>query len=232
MADPPPVTGRRREPANGAVRIWIDMTAPAHPLVFRPIVQRLAAAGHDVRVTARDYAQTLELLDRMGIAHERFGTHGGASRVRKLTRLIGRTARSRGYARRQQFDLAVAHGSNDLALAAAALRIPAVNTFDYEWASQQHRVGCRLARRVVTPDAIPPERLARYGVTDTKLAQYPGLKEEYYLADFEPDPQVLEGAWCRPHAHGGGAAAATGRLALPPQVEPALPPGRGAPRAS
>ena len=92
----------------------------------------------------------------------------------------------------RRFDLAVAHGSNDLALAAASLRIPAVNTFDYEWATQQHQIGCRLARRVMTPDAIPPERLARYGVGPEKLRQYPGLKEEYYLADFEPDARVLD----------------------------------------
>jgi predicted glycosyltransferase len=45
---------------------------------------------------------------------------------------------------------------------------------------------------VLTPDAIPPERLRRYGVGPEKLRQYPGLKEEYYLADFEPDEGVLD----------------------------------------
>jgi predicted glycosyltransferase len=90
------------------------------------------------------------------------------------------------------FDLAAAHGSNDLALAAAWARIPAANMFDYEFAIQQHNIGCRLARRVITPDAIPPERLARFGVDESKLRQYPGLKEEYYLADFQPDPAVFD----------------------------------------
>jgi predicted glycosyltransferase len=71
----------------------------------------------------------------------------------------------------RRFDLAVAHGSNDLALAAAWLRIPAVNTFDYEWATQQHHIGCRLARRVMTPDSIPPERLRPYGAGSKKLRQ-------------------------------------------------------------
>jgi predicted glycosyltransferase len=173
------------------VRVWLDMTAPAHPVVFRPVIERLREAGHDVDVTARDYAQTLPLLDRLGIPYTAIGRHGGASRVRKLTALAGRTARMRRHGRRG-FDLAVAHGSNDLALAAASLRIPAVNTFDYEWATQQHNIGCRLAARVMTPDAIPAGRLRRYGVDDGKLRQYPGLKEEYYLADFTPDETVLE----------------------------------------
>ena len=71
------------------------------------------------------------------------------------------------------------------------LRIPCSTTFDYEWATVQHTVNCRLAQAVVVPEAIPPERLYRYGARG-KLARYPGLKEEYYLADFEPDPAVLE----------------------------------------
>src|ERR687894_2544853 len=150
------------------------MTAPAHPLVFRPVIERLRAAGHHVEVTARDYAQTLELLDRLRIPHVAIGRHGGASRMRKLAVLAGRSRQMIGFGRRG-FDLAVAHGSNDLAIAAAALRIPAVNTFDYEWATQQHNIGCRLARRVMTPEAIPQERLRRYGVHDGKLVQYPGL---------------------------------------------------------
>src|SRR3712207_6715368 len=173
------------------MRLWFDMTAPAHPVVFRPVIDRLKAAGHEVVVTARDYAQTLELLERNGIEHTAVGQHGGASRVRKIVELVNRTRRMRGFGRRG-FDLAVAHGSNDLAIAAATLRIPAVNTFDYEWATQQHNVGCRLARRVMTPEAIPPERLRRYGVHDGKLVQYPGLKEEYYLADFTPDERALD----------------------------------------
>jgi predicted glycosyltransferase len=174
------------------MKIWFDMTASAHPLVFRPIIERLRAAGHDVTVTARDYAQTLQLLDRLGIEHEVIGSHGGASRVKKLAALGSRTMKMRGVGKRGRFDLAVAHGSNDLALAAKSLRIPAVNTFDYEFAIQQHNIGCRLARRVMVPDAIPPERLARFGVGPDKLVQYEGLKEEYYLSDFEPDPAVLD----------------------------------------
>jgi predicted glycosyltransferase len=173
------------------LRIWFDMTAPAHPVVFRPVIERLRRAGHDVEVTAREYAQTVGLLERLGIDHVVIGRHGGASRARKLAALIARTRGMRRYGRKR-FDLAVAHGSNDLALASALLRIPEVNTFDYEFAVQQHNIGCRLARVVMTPDSIPPERLARYGVGPEKLRQYPGLKEEYYLADFTPDESVLD----------------------------------------
>src|SRR3954454_18663206 len=167
------------------------MTAPAHPVVFRPVIERLRAAGHDVHVTARDYAQTLPLLQRQSMRHTVIGRHGGASRARRVGPMASRTARMIAFGRARRFDLAVAHGSNDLALAAAALRIPEVNAFDYEWASTQHQIGCRLARRVLTPDTIPAERLRRYGAGPEKLRQYPGLKEEYYLSAFEPDERDL-----------------------------------------
>src|ERR671929_2003427 len=167
------------------------MTAPAHPIVFRPIVARLRAAGHEVEVTARDYAQTLALTRRLGIEHRAIGAHGGAKRTRKLAALLSRSFELWRFARGRGYDLAVAHGSNDLAVVARTLRVPAVDMFDYEWATLQHTVGCRPARRVITPDAIPPQRLRRYGVTDAKLAQFPGLKEEYYLSDFQPDRGVV-----------------------------------------
>jgi predicted glycosyltransferase len=173
------------------VRIWFDITAPAHVLVFRPIIQRLRTAGHEVTVTSREYTQTQQLLALHSIDHTPFGRHGGIRRSSKLAALASRTAQMIRFGRRRRFDLAVAHGSNDLALAAAALRLPEVNMFDYEFATQQHHIGCRLASRVMTPDAIPPARLARYGAGQSKVVQFPGLKEEYYLADFEPDDAVF-----------------------------------------
>ena len=50
----------------------------------------------------------------------------------------------------------------------------------------QHNVNCRLAQAVVVPDAIPPERWTATAPA-ASWRRYPGLKEEYYLADFEPD---------------------------------------------
>jgi predicted glycosyltransferase len=175
------------------MRIWVDISGPAHVLVLRPIIERLRAAGHEVVTTSREYTQTQELLALHGIEHTTIGRHGGASRVRKLARLIERTSGMRRFGARQSFDLALAHGSNDLAIVSRMLGIPEANMHDYEWAVLQHHVGCRLARRVIFPDSVPFERLKRFGVTREKLRQYPGLKEEYYLADFEPDPAVAPG---------------------------------------
>jgi uncharacterized protein len=173
------------------MRVWVDLTNSPHVLVLRPVIRVLEARGAEVLVTARDFAQTLELCERFGIAHTAIGRHRGGRLAAKGRGLLSRSAALVRWARGRRIDVAIGHGSNDLTVAAALLRIPSATAFDYEWARVQHTLNGRLARRVVVPDAIPPERLARYGITPAKLRRYPGLKEEYYLADFEPDPAVL-----------------------------------------
>jgi predicted glycosyltransferase len=175
------------------MRVWIDMTASAHPLVFRPLVRLLEARGDEVEITARDYAQTLQLIEQHGMTATPIGHHGGRSRVGKARQLSSRLAALRAWAKGRRFDLALAHGSHELTITAHRLGVPSSTTFDYEWAWLQHQLGCRAATRVVVPGSIPPERLARYGAVPPKLLFYPGLKEEYYLSDFESDPGVAPG---------------------------------------
>jgi len=173
------------------MRVWVDLTNSPHVLVMRPVIEALRADGHEVDVTARDFAQTLQLCRRHGISHTAIGRHQGERLTAKATGLARRSAALVRFARRRgPFDLALGHGSNDVTVAAFALHIPCSTTFDYEWASVQHTVNCRLADAVVVPDAIPPERLDRYGARG-KVHPYAGLKEEYYLSDFEPSEQVL-----------------------------------------
>jgi predicted glycosyltransferase len=175
------------------VRVWIDMTASAHVLVFRPLIRILRERGDEVQITAREYAQTLQLLRLHGLeADAVIGHHGGRSRTGKARAMFSRLRALRRWAHAQEFDVALAHGSHELTMTAHRLGIPSATTFDYEWAWLQHQLGCRAATKVVVPDAIPPERLAGYGARPPKLVQYEGLKEEYYLADFEPDRAVLE----------------------------------------
>ncbi len=172
------------------MRVWVDLTNSPHVLVMRPVIAALRSDGHEVEVTARDFAQTLALCERHGVTHTAIGAHRGARVADKAVGLFARSAALARWARPRRFDLALGHGSNDVTVAAALLRIRCSTTFDYEWATVQHNVNCRLAQGVVVPDVIPPERLARYGARG-KIHPYPGLKEEYYLADFEPDPAVL-----------------------------------------
>ena len=174
------------------MRIWVDMTSPPHPLVLRPIVARLQASGHEVAVTTRDFGQTGSMLDRLGISHEVIGRHGGGYPAGKAAALARRSALLVRWARRLRFDLALAHGSVDLAVVSRILRVPAVQMQDYEFAGLQRKISFRAATRVLVPEVIPVDRLRRAGAAPEKLRRYAGLKEDYYLSDFTPDRAVLD----------------------------------------
>jgi hypothetical protein len=174
------------------MRIWVDCTAAAHPLVLRPIVREMEAQGHDVFLTAREYGQTLGILDRLGMDYTVVGEHGGASRFGKARALAGRSSKLAKVVWKASPQLGLAHGSVDLALISATFRFPSAQMQDYEYGGLQRRIAWKAAERVLVPDSIPIERLRRAGAKEEKVIRYPGLKEEYYLADFEPDPRVLE----------------------------------------
>jgi uncharacterized protein len=169
------------------VRIWVDITNSPHAVIFRPLIARMRARGHEVTVTAREYAQTIGLLERFGIAHVSVGAHGGGGRRAKARAMASRSAALARLARRERFDLAVAHGSTDQPVAARLAGTPQVSMFDYEYATAMQHWNGRWARRVLVPSAIPEQALARYGMRPPKLVRYPGLKEEYVLADHALD---------------------------------------------
>jgi hypothetical protein len=173
------------------MRVWVDITNSPHAVIFRPLIARLEQRGHEVTVTAREFAQTLGLLERFEIPHTVVGAHGGGGRLGKARAMGGRSRALTALARRERFDLAVAHGSTDQPLAARAAGIPQVTMFDYEYASTMHHWNCRLATRVLVPRAIPELALARYGARPPKLVRYRGLKEEYYLADHVVDTAAV-----------------------------------------
>jgi len=63
------------------LRVWIDVTNSPHVVFFRPLVALLRSRGNEVSISARDFAQTLELLDDAALEHTVVGPpHAGASR--------------------------------------------------------------------------------------------------------------------------------------------------------
>ncbi len=173
------------------MKVWIDLTNSPHVIFFRPLVALLEEQGHDVELTARDFAQTLELLEDAGLPHTVVGPpHGGAGSFGKARAMAGRLHALRRFARGRSFDLALSHASHELPVAARLLGVPSSYAFDYEFARVQHGIGCRAATRVVVPEVIPQASLDAIGAPARKVRRFAGLKEEYALAGFTADPSV------------------------------------------
>src|SRR3981189_30903 len=103
------------------MRVWVDLPNSPHVLVPRPRIAALEDDGAEVSVTARDFAQTVALCERFGIACEVIGRHRGARLGAKAVGLAGRSAALARWARGRRFDVALGHGSNDVTVASWAL---------------------------------------------------------------------------------------------------------------
>lgn len=168
------------------MRIWIDLANSPHVPLFRALIPEFAAREHQIEITARDYAQTVELAIKAGMTPHVIGRHGGGKLSGKAGNLVGRAAALRKWARDRGFDLAISHNSYAQIAAAAALGIKTITLMDYEHQPANH-LAFRLASRVIVPRAFPAAELRRFGASLRKVKRYDGTKEDVYLADFAPD---------------------------------------------
>src|SRR2546422_6302610 len=173
------------------MRIWIDLANSPHVPFFRALIPEFVARGHQVEITARDFAQTVELATKAGMMPHVIGGHGGGRLTGKAGNLIGRAAALRKWARDRGFDLAVSHNSYAQIAAAAALGIRSVTLMDYEHQPANH-LAFRLASSVIVPRAFPASELKKYGASMRKGKRYEEMKEDVYLADFTPDAAFAE----------------------------------------
>jgi predicted glycosyltransferase len=168
------------------MRIWVDLANSPHVPFFRALAAEFRRRGHEVEATAREFAQTVELAEAAGFAPAVVGGHGGGKLSGKAGNLVGRAWALARWASGRGFDLAVSHNSYSQVLAARLLRLRSVTLMDYEHQPANH-LAFRLASRVVVPRAFPAEALRRFGARARKVRRYEGIKEDVYLADFEPD---------------------------------------------
>ena len=206
------------------MRVWIDISNSPQVPFFRPLVALLRERGHDVdgddaRIRADRRAARAPRNPargrRAGPRRRRGGWQGacdGGARPRAPEiREAPRVRHSRSRTRRTSSRSSRARSESR----------PRTRSTTSSRASQ-HGLGCRAARRVVVPDAIPQGRLDRLGARATKVRRYPGLKEEYYLHGFEPDGSVSTALGLDPRARARRRPHAARGLAVPPARQPAL----------
>ena len=173
------------------MRLWIDLANSPHVPFFKALVKRFNSGGHEVEITAREFAETIPLAREAGFDAHVVGVHGGRAVSAKAATLMSRAWALGGWARTRGFDLAISHNSYSQILAARALGIKTVTLMDYEYQPANH-LAFRLTSRIIVPTSFPEKRLRRYGASVEKVRRYHGTKEDVYLADFQPDPLFAE----------------------------------------
>jgi uncharacterized protein len=172
--------------------VWADIENAPQVLVLNPILKELERRGFGVQITARDFGQTFALLLLHGLRFNAVGHHAGRNMLRKSTELLSRSFHLWRMGRHRDFRVVVSCGARGSVLPARMLGIPLITLIDYEHIFAFPFI--KWARRIMTPDVIPDENLRRLGYDLSKVRKFPGLKEELYVFDFQPDRASLEAA--------------------------------------
>jgi hypothetical protein len=169
--------------------VWFDLDNSPHVLIFQPIIKHLRNYNVNIIITARNYAQTLPLLDMYGLEYIRVDGHGGKTKIKKIGATIYRAFKLRQVIRkivreRGEVNLMISHGSRAGIIAARILNIPIISGFDYEHA--EISLFLKFSNVILVPNILS-DKLPNY----KKIIFYPGLKEEIYLCEFQPDISFL-----------------------------------------
>jgi predicted glycosyltransferase len=148
--------------------------------MFYDLIRELEADGHTIIITSRPLANTVELLDQKGLKHTIVGEHYGKNFFKKIFGYPIRVMQLRNFLKPQKPDLAVSQSSFHSPVVAKLLGIPSIYTNDNE-----HALGNKpsffCATRILIPENLPVERVAKFGIPAKKVTQYPGVKEGIYL---------------------------------------------------
>jgi len=156
-------------------------------MFFRPIIDSLKGR-FEVFITARDYSETIILLDTLNLKYELIGRHGGkrifgkalssAKRIYTFSKILGKTKPA----------LAISHNSYDQIIYSFLAGIKNITFMDYDKQPANH-VAFRLSHLVVVQEWFPDDALKRFGAK--RYIRYKGLKEEIYLEDFVPSEDFI-----------------------------------------
>jgi len=166
--------------------IWIDLDNSPHVPLFAPLIKFYRDSDVEVILTARNHAQTIELLQNAGFdkTFEVIGKHYGKNKFNKIRGLLVRAKQLISYIKKMrqndiEIKVAVSHGSRSMVLAARWLKIPVITMYDYEFT--ETAIFNRFSDKVLIPDQIPDKTLDEINLPVSKRIKYQGYKEELYL---------------------------------------------------
>lgn len=160
------------------------MSNSPHVLFFRPIIKELEKNGHEVIITAREHAQTKQLLDLFKMKYVLIGKHAGKSIFKKLLNAMSRVFQLSKYVSKENPDVCLSHQSPYIIYAAFLNGKDSIYLFDNDQAKLQNYLTFPIATKVMYPESLSYKK--------NKFIMYPGLKESVYLSSWPDNENGLE----------------------------------------
>jgi len=177
------------------MKIWFDLSNSPHINLFARMIRELEAEGHEVVITCRPLANTIDLLDLHGFRYEVVGVHYGAKFAMKLLGFPIRIWQLWRYLRGRRIDVAISQSSFHSPLTAWLLGVRSIYMNDNE-----HAMGnipsFVFARKIMVPEFLAAEKLRGQWADPRKVVNYPGVKEGIYL--WELDARLRSAGGVRP----------------------------------
>lgn len=162
------------------MKIWFDLSNSPHINMFYDLIRELEREGHEVIITCRPLANTIDLLQQKGLKYTVVGGHYGKKFYKKIIGYPIRVMQLKKFLSQNRPDIAVSQSSFHSPLVARLLGIPSIYTNDNE-----HAMGnisaFYFASEVLIPENLPMKNVVKKGASTKKVFHYPGVKEGIYL---------------------------------------------------
>ncbi|MFO8109949.1 MAG: DUF354 domain-containing protein [Thermoplasmata archaeon] len=163
-------------------KLWFDIVNSSQALFFRPIVDELKD-DHKVVITTRDLAETNNLVKKYGLEYKCFGQHWDKRKSFIIMVLLTRPIRLYPYVK--NYDFAFSHGSVAPIPLRKIFRNKLISSYDNEHADS-FKLLAKHSDYFLVPKILKNEA-NKYSSKNTKIFTFDGVKEQVYLADFQPD---------------------------------------------
>ena len=168
-------------------KIWFDITNVPHVSFFLPIIHKYENE-YDIIFSLRDFAETKSLFEkRIGKEYIEVGQHKGGNKLRKILGVVERIFLLNKQI--PEFDIKISVGG-DASCIIAKLRGKLSVTFDDNEKAPNWRYA-PFSDLAFWPKVVPQQKL-RKQFFKKNLYQYNGYKEDFYLANYEPNSAFLE----------------------------------------
>ncbi|MEN6336946.1 MAG: DUF354 domain-containing protein [Phycisphaerales bacterium] len=166
------------------MRVWIDCTNSPHVNFFAGMIRDLMRDGHEVTITCRPLANTVDLLKLQGFDYRVVGRHYGANAIKKALGYPVRVSQLAAFLRGKRIDVAIGHSSFELPAVSRLLGVRSIYLNDNEYAVA-NRVAFPCATTIMIPEFLSLDKVRRQWANPRKVVRYPGVKEAIYLFRLE-----------------------------------------------
>jgi uncharacterized protein len=176
------------------VKIWFDLSNSPHINMFGAMIRDLEKE-HDIVITCRPLANTIDLLDLHQFQYTVVGIHYGGKFSKKLLGFPIRVWELKTFLQDQHIDVAISQSSFHSPVASRLLGVRCIYMNDNE-----HAMGnipsFICANQIMVPEFLTMDKLKKQWANPKKVTHYPGVKEGIYL--WELDARLQTQAATRP----------------------------------